>query len=138
MKILKKFKKTSYESLHEYSEDRVKFESVFDDWGDFYESLGARPLNQDITQVCFGGVFSANLDNIRNVGPDVWKKVEHLLSRGNNIQEGHYMERAWATLLASPLNPSEVERIRNYSDFLFEVVTEDSPEGMLGVIAKKA
>lgn len=138
METLEKFKKTSYESLHEYSEDHVNFESVFDDWGDFYKSLGAPPLNQQITQVCFGGVFSANLENIRNVGSEVWNKVEKLLSRGNNIQEGHYMERAWAALLASPLTPAEVDRIRNYADYLFDIVTEDSPEGMLGVIAKKA
>ena len=138
MKILNKFKKSFYESRHEYTEDRVKFESAFDDWGDFFKSLGARPLDQNIAQVCFGGVFAADLENIRNVGADVWKKAEHLLSRGNNIQEGHYMERAWAALLASPLKASEVDRIRNFSDFVFEVVTEDSPEGMLGVIAKKA
>jgi hypothetical protein len=50
----------------------------------------------------------------------VWKTAEQSLSRGGNIQEGHYMERMWAMLLALPLEEYQVEAIKNYSDLVFK------------------
>ena len=49
----------------------------------------------------------------------VWKGVEKSLSRGNNIQEGHYAERSWASLLATPLQPFQVEALVDKSDGVY-------------------
>jgi hypothetical protein len=46
----------------------------------------------------------------------IWKAIEKSLSRGNNIQEGHYAERSWGYLLSTPLQPFQVEALRNHSD----------------------
>ena len=36
-----------------------------------------------------------------------WRGIRSGLSRGNNIEEGHYAERLWAPLLTPPLEPNE-------------------------------
>eukprot|EP00957_Ditylum_brightwellii_P197116 15017760-Ditylum_brightwellii.AAC.1 len=35
--------------------------------------------------------------------------------RGDNIQEGHFAERSWGPLLATPLKPFQIEALRNHS-----------------------
>jgi hypothetical protein len=42
------------------------------------------------------------------------------LSRGDNIQEGHYMERTWAVLLASPLEEYQMKGIKSYSNLVLK------------------
>jgi hypothetical protein len=51
---------------------------------------------------------------------EVWRAAERSLSRGDNIQEGHYMERTWAMLLASPLEEYQVKAIKSYSSRVFK------------------
>ena len=42
------------------------------------------------------------------MGPDLWKRMKQSLTRGNNIEEGHYAERSWLGLLSLPLSgPAE-------------------------------
>ena len=40
---------------------------------------------------------------------EIWLSLERSLSRGDNIEEGHFAERTWAGLLHRPLNDSERE-----------------------------
>ena len=35
--------------------------------------------------------------------------------RGDNIQEGHYTERSWGPLLATPLKPFQIEALKNHA-----------------------
>ena len=42
---------------------------------------------------------------------EFWSKIEALLSRGDNIQEGHYMERSWAMLLSPKLSAGDEGRL---------------------------
>ena len=42
----------------------------------------------------------------------VWSRLTSLLSRGNNIEEGHYAERLWAALLSPPLDTHDVAAVQ--------------------------
>jgi len=95
--------------------DRVPFKSVYRNVGALYDSLGAGPLPAEVVQVCYGGIFAASVPNIKNVDGPVWEKVEQMLSRGDNIEEGHYMERSWAYLLATPLESFQVKALLKHS-----------------------
>jgi hypothetical protein len=56
--------------------------------------------------------------------------IEDTLNRGDNIEEGHFMERSWAASLASPLEKFQIEALKNYSSR----VTRD-PWFLIGVLA---
>ena len=49
----------------------------------------------------------------------VWHAIESTLERGDNIQEGHYVERSWARLLAKPLSNYQVEALRKYASYAY-------------------
>jgi len=69
--------------------------------GDFRfwaNSVGVKLSNNDVTPVCYGGNF-ATLGSQIKLGEIFWPRIEHALRTGNNIEEGHFMERLWAHLL---------------------------------------
>ena len=100
-----------------YGDDISEFNSNrYTSLGSFYRSLRSGPY-PELVQVCYGGVFAASYPNIKKVDPSIWEKVQKVLSRGNNILEGHYMERSWGSLLATPdLQPFQIEAIKNYTE----------------------
>ena len=57
--------------------------------------------------VCYGGGFVATRSSVHRVPEIAWERIVESLSRGDNVEEGHYMERMWAALLTPPLTPSE-------------------------------
>ena len=57
--------------------------------------------------VCYGGGFVATRSAVHRVPKIAWERIVESLSRGDNVEEGHYMERMWAALLTPPLTPSE-------------------------------
>mmetsp|Transcript_2998 Transcript_2998/g.4525 ORF Transcript_2998/g.4525 Transcript_2998/m.4525 type:complete len:377 (-) Transcript_2998:53-1183(-) len=97
-----------------YNTSNFEFKGKFVDVGDFYSALPGLETPPDIVQVCYGGIFAASVSNIKKRDKAVWKKLRSLLSRGDNIQEGHYAERSWAILLSKPLQPFQVEALQNY------------------------
>lgn len=121
---LRDFQIHEYESTIKYESDGVPFESGYPTLGSFYDHLGIHNNNAvavpEIVPLCFGGVFAASLKNIRARNPLLWTTIESSLSRGDNIQEGHYMERLWGTLLSSPLESYQVDAVRKYSNYVFE------------------
>ena len=38
---------------------------------------------------------------------NTWEKLVNVLARGDNIEEGHFVERTWSTLLSKPINPEK-------------------------------
>ena len=71
-----------------------------------------RLSKQSLWPVCYGGTFAASRDSIRRTPQDSWHRLSSALSRGDNIEEGHYTERLWAVLLAPPLSRSEGAELR--------------------------
>lgn len=99
-----------------YEGDGTQFKAKFANVGEFYRSLNVGEI-LDTVQVCYAGVFAASVTNIMHVDMSVWNQLEALLSRGNSIEEGHFMERSWANLLSSPLKTLEIEALREFADF---------------------
>lgn len=58
------------------------------------EAMGVE-VPRPLTSVCYGGVFAVSVKRLREIDPRVWLRLRESLSRGNNIQEGHFMERTW-------------------------------------------
>jgi len=87
--------------------------------GDFFNSLNAKPFPA-IVQVCYGGMFAASAANIFKQGAHVWSVVESSLTRGDNIVEGHYVERLWGPLLATPLESFQLEALRRFSTGVYK------------------
>jgi len=66
----------------------------------FEEGIGfVMPKAAQILPVCYGGSFAVKKGNILIQSEEVWSRVEKVLSRADNIIEGHYMERLWETAL---------------------------------------
>ena len=63
--------------------------------------LGVK-LHHDIVPVCYGGVFATSTSQIRRHSRGFWLRASQSLSRGDNIEEGHFMERSWAHLFLEP------------------------------------
>jgi hypothetical protein len=121
LETLRNWEIVDYTSKSKYDSDIVPFESAFANWDLFYKNLGAGSSSEpELVSVCFGGVFAVSVKNIKKRKMGVWKTAEQSLSRGGNIQEGHYVERMWAMLLALPLEEYQVEAIKNYSDLVFK------------------
>ena len=113
--------------LHEYHhKDKVyesdhmnSFESNFTNLGHFYKTIIAPGFKYsvlpELVQVCYGGVFAASYKNIMKADPSIWKRIEESLSRGNSIEEGHFMERLWGLLLATHLRPYQIEALNTFA-----------------------
>lgn len=82
-----------------------------DTLGEYAAVLGIGEAARAVVPVCFGGNFMAHSQQIQNYPRDTWKRMEQSLSRDNNIAEGHFAERLWATMLSNPLQPSTVDEI---------------------------
>ena len=111
---------TDYKEMKqgEDAERKIPFESSYANLGSFLESLPIPTFLEqepDIVPVCYAGIFSASVTNIYRHELHVWEALQHKLERGDNIQEGHFVERTWARLLSTPLKPYQVEALRGYA-----------------------
>ena len=61
--------------------------------------------------MCYGGEFGATRANIRRLAQADWRAIAAALGRGDNIIEGHLMERAWASLIGPRFPPTLVRRM---------------------------
>jgi hypothetical protein len=52
-------------------------------------------IPRPLTSVCYGGVFAVSVKRLLEIEQPIWQNLRTSLSRGNNIQEGHFMERTW-------------------------------------------
>ena len=115
---LSRFNLTRYNRTFErgYDADGVGFKSSYRNLRAFYEDItegGTMPA--ELAQVCYGGVFAASYDNIKQTDASVWRRAQEALERGDSIEEGHFMERCWGLLLATPLQKFQIEALRNYA-----------------------
>ena len=83
---------------------------------EYIQNLAIPEPESGIAPMCFGGNFMFHAKYIRQHPKDLWERIEKSLSRGNNIAEGHYMERLWAHLLSPPLSADTVREILKQSD----------------------
>jgi len=111
-----------------YEGDTKKIQSTYNTMGKWWDSLNIS-VPTKIVQVCYGGVFAASVSNIMMRDISTWKQIEKTLTRGTNIQEGHYTERAWAALLATPLQPFQMDALLYKADGVY--LNKNSMHGAL-------
>ena len=99
-----------------YEGDGIEFKSKWSNLGAFSHHVFNVNPSSDIVQVCFGGTFAVLVSNIKKVDASVWRAAENALQRGDSIEEGHFMERSWAYLLANPLEQYQITALLQYSD----------------------
>jgi hypothetical protein len=78
--------------------------------GKLREELRGTPRYEEVSgrldlfmPVCYGGHFVASVDRIAQSPVGSWGTITKSLSRGEDIEEPHYMERIWSALLSQPL-----------------------------------
>ena len=71
---------------------------------------GLAALGCELVPVCYGGNFAASRERIQAVPRERWMAYARALARGNNIEEGHFMERMWAALLTAPARSDQTQR----------------------------
>jgi len=120
---LEKFETEQYSRLRR--DDNAEFPSQNGDTiGDYAENMGIKPHSfsrligrttvldvNSTVPVCYGGNFMVQSEQILDRNPDFWERIESSLARGNNIAEGHFIERLWGTILAKPLEEDLVSRV---------------------------
>eukprot|EP00934_Nitzschia_sp_Nitz4_P003020 Nitzschia sp. Nitz4//scaffold108_size72880//56312//57337//NITZ4_005826-RA/size72880-processed-gene-0.42-mRNA-1//1//CDS//3329532702//3010//frame0 len=52
--------------------------------------------------VCYGGIFATTVRQIQQNPAILYKQLMNLLSRADNLEEGHFAERIWAGILSRP------------------------------------
>jgi hypothetical protein len=111
--MLSQFEIDNYDSGYAPN-GNIPFKSSHTDLGAYWLAINAT-LTQKLVPVCYGGRFAASVENIYKQDMNMWMKLEISLTRGDNIEEGHFVERSWAALLSNPLEPLQIAAIQNYT-----------------------
>ncbi|KAG8457418.1 hypothetical protein KFE25_011273 [Diacronema lutheri] len=92
--------------------DGAQFKSPYDHFQFLAKALDEsellRLLDAEFVPVCYGGSFAVTRERVHAVSQGTFVRLRALLNRGvDSIEEGHFMERTWAALLAPPLTAAE-------------------------------
>lgn len=82
------------------NEANPNFVSQFRNLKEFREALGIEYPDSTFVPVCYGGMFMARKVGLLKQTQAVWNDLVNVLSRGDNIEEGHFMERLWGSLIS--------------------------------------
>ena len=82
-----------------------RFKSAYTNMGHWLDNMQIN-LPSPLTPVCYGGNFAAKATQIYP-RKDLWNRMTTSLSREDNLEEGHFAERAWAGILSYPLNSNQ-------------------------------
>ena len=98
-------------TMRKYIKSRSDFKSRFAsmrEWLRAFRWPGVAQLEAaPIWPVCYGGVFAASRSAASKVPRSFWNELSASLSRGDNIEEGHFTERLWAAVLGQPPDDAE-------------------------------
>ena len=83
------------------------FESSFVNYGQWLNATGIR-LPYPATPVCYGGNFATTIETLKRRDRTFWTYLYQNLTRADNMEEGHFMERTWAGLLTGVNNFSSI------------------------------
>ena len=76
------------------------------------QTMGIDLAERALWPVCYGGLFGATRAAIHRTSKASWEQLRDSLTRGDNIEEGHYAERSWLGLLSQPLAESHARKLR--------------------------
>jgi hypothetical protein len=137
--VLTTLNMTGYDGVAKYLEDGTEvvnsnrdFKSKYQNMGDWIARMNIT-LPAALTPVCYGGIFAVKVSHISSVPSKVWTSLETSLSRGDNIEEGHFAERTWAALLSKPLGLEQANKIMSHAHHTNHFVATDGG-GHLGAL----
>ena len=73
-------------------------------------------VQHPVRRVCYGGSFATSGRNVLRIPRGDWSALSTALLRGDNIEEGHYVERLWAALLSPPVDASTGAAALSYAN----------------------
>ena len=73
-------------------------------------------VQHPVRRVCYGGSFATSGRNVLRIPRGDWSALSTALLRGDNIEEGHYVERLWAALLSPPVDASTGATALSYAN----------------------
>ena len=92
--------------LNEYKhfdrDENSLFNSSYSNLGEWRHNIGLKFPDSEYIRVCYGGSFLTRKEGLLSQSEDAWVSLTASLSRGDNIEEGHYAERSWASIVAPP------------------------------------
>jgi hypothetical protein len=77
------------------------------------QTMGIDLAERNLWPVCYGGLFAASKKSIHRTEKPRWEQLRDSLTRGDNIEEGHYAERSWLGLLSNKIAASHEDKLRN-------------------------
>ena len=77
--------------------------------GEFAEMMNIKSKTPLLTPVCMRGNFAVSAKSIVSYSKDFYIKLLEALFRGDNIEEGHYLERLWGAIFTRQLFRSTEE-----------------------------
>ena len=106
------------ERFHNSRERDAPFKSPFETLGGWHKALEIA-LPRPLVPVCYGGMYMVKRSKIKEVPLEILRNMTISLSRGNNIEEGHFAERTWAGLFSDSLNIKDTERLLGLSRMIY-------------------
>ena len=111
---------TSKRKVYDHIKEEAPFASpLYNTMGNWVDDMNL-DLPQDLVEVCYGGTFAATTRQLYKKPITVWSNLTYSLSRGGNIVEGHYAERAWGGLLSNPPAKRQVEALRKHGTWILK------------------
>lgn len=112
--ILRSFYFVADAHIRESRDSMIGFKDArFKNIGEWIDklSLSTIAVASNLVPVCIGGVFAVTNSQMKKQPRQSWGAIEKSLSRGDNIQEGHFAERLWAALLSKPLDKKSARSV---------------------------
>jgi len=103
-------------------ESNPDFSSQYENLKAFRTELGFDYPDTPLVPVCYGGMFMTQKKGLLTQPQHLFENLEVMLSRGNNIEEGHFVERLWASLVTGQ---SEVSMQRFSKQILPKIQYEE-------------
>jgi hypothetical protein len=95
---------------------------VYPNMKSWKDSMGLVTIESKTSPVCYGGVFAVKKERVLDQSKDSWDNVEKSLTREDNLVEGHYAERMWASILSG----KDAEYAKTIDDFIVPHINQTS------------
>lgn len=108
----------------------IPFKSPYDTLADWHAALGIS-IPPVVTPICYGGMYLVKRSKIERVSHDIFVRMTESLSRGNNIEEGHFAERTWASLFSNEVDKDDVESLLSLAAMAYPYHDSDTGSSMM-------
>lgn len=67
-------------------------------------------IKKPCTKICYSGIFASTRTSIHTTSRSIYGKLLKNMQNGDNIEQGHYMERLWGFLFEKRTNRTRFDR----------------------------